>query len=85
MSDIVGWDIGGAHLKAALLDGKGEIINILQLPCQLWRGLNQLEAAIAVALQAFKINPGYARHAVTMTGELVDLFPNCLLYTSYRL
>lgn len=76
MSDIVGWDIGGAHLKAALLDGKGEIINILQLPCQLWRGLNQLESAIASALQAFKIKPGDAQHAVTMTGELVDLFPN---------
>ena len=76
MSDTVGWDIGGAHLKAALLDGKGEIINILQLPCQLWRGLNQLEAAIIAALQAFKIKPGDAQHAVTMTGELVDLFPN---------
>lgn len=76
MSDMVGWDIGGAHLKAVLLDDKGEIIDILQLPCQLWRGLNQLEAAIAAALQAFKIKPGDARHAVTMTGELVDLFPN---------
>ncbi|HNV89179.1 MAG TPA: hydantoinase/oxoprolinase family protein [Methylotenera sp.] len=76
MSDMVGWDIGGAHLKAALLDGKGEIINILQLPCQLWRGLNQLESAIASALQAFKIKPGDVQHAVTMTGELVDLFPN---------
>ncbi len=76
MSDMVGWDIGGAHLKAVLLDGKSETINILQLSCQLWRGLNQLEVAITAALQAFKIKPGDAQHAVTMTGELVDLFPN---------
>lgn len=76
MSDIVGWDIGGAHLKAVLLDDKSEIIDMLQLPCQLWRGLNQLEAAITATLQAFKIKSGDAQHAVTMTGELVDLFPN---------
>jgi len=73
---VVGWDIGGAHLKAALLNDKGEIINILQLPCSLWKGLNQLETAINDALAAFKIDPSGAIHAVTMTGELVDLFPN---------
>jgi probable H4MPT-linked C1 transfer pathway protein len=71
---IAGWDIGGAHLKAVLLDGKGEIVNILQLPCQLWKGLNQLESAVKDALTAFKIAPSEALHAVTMTGELVDLF-----------
>lgn len=73
---IIGWDIGGAHLKAVLLDDKGQVIQVLQLPCQLWRGLNQLEAAIATALKAFEIKQGDVQHAVTMTGELVDLFPN---------
>jgi probable H4MPT-linked C1 transfer pathway protein len=72
----VGWDIGGAHLKAVLLDDKGEIVQVLQLPCQLWRGLDQLETAMNSILQAFKIAPSDACHAVTMTGELVDLFPN---------
>jgi len=72
----VGWDIGGAHLKAVLLDDKGEIDQVLQLPCQLWRGLDQLENAINDALQAFKIRHSDAFHAVTMTGELVDFFPN---------
>jgi probable H4MPT-linked C1 transfer pathway protein len=78
---VVGWDIGGAHLKAALLNDKGEIINILQLPCPLWKGLDQLETAIKDALVTFKIELSGAgslniQHAVTMTGELADLFPN---------
>ena len=73
---IVGWDIGGAHLKAALLNDSGEVLQVLQLPCQLWRGLDQLEIAINVAMKTFKIAPSGASHAVTMTGELVDLFQN---------
>ena len=73
---IVGWDIGGAHLKAVLLNDGGKIIKVLQLPCQLWRGLAQLELAMNNALQAFKIKPSDAVHAVTMTGELVDCFAN---------
>jgi (4-(4-[2-(gamma-L-glutamylamino)ethyl]phenoxymethyl)furan-2-yl)methanamine synthase len=73
---IIGWDIGGAHLKAVLLSGEGEIVQVLQLPCPLWKGLNYLEAAISDALRAFKIKPSDTLHAVTMTGELVDLFAN---------
>ena len=76
MSKFIGWDIGGAHLKAALLDDGGEVLQVLQLPCQLWKGLEQLEIAINVAMKAFKIAPSGASHAVTMTGELVDLFQN---------
>jgi (4-(4-[2-(gamma-L-glutamylamino)ethyl]phenoxymethyl)furan-2-yl)methanamine synthase len=73
---VVGWDIGGAHLKAVLLNGEGEIVQILQLPCPLWRGLPELESAIQKVLRAFKIVPSEALHAITMTGELVDLFEN---------
>ena len=73
---IVGWDIGGAHLKSALLDDSGEVLQVLQLPCQLWKGLDQLDLAMNDALKAFKILPSGASHAVTMTGELVDLFAN---------
>ena len=76
ISKFIGWDIGGAHLKAALLDGSGEVLQVLQLPCQLWKGLDQLEKAINNTLHAFKIAPSGANHAVTMTGELVDLFQN---------
>lgn len=73
---MVGWDIGGAHLKAVLLNSNGHVVQVLQLPCPLWRGLAQLELAINNALQAFKIKPCGAVHAVTMTGELVDCFAN---------
>ena len=73
---IIGWDIGGAHLKAALLNDSGEVLQVLQQACPLWKGLDQLEAAIKNTLQVFKIEPSGACHAVTMTGELVDLFAN---------
>jgi (4-(4-[2-(gamma-L-glutamylamino)ethyl]phenoxymethyl)furan-2-yl)methanamine synthase len=72
--NIVGWDIGGAHLKAALLDAKGNVLQVAQLPCPLWRGLHELETAMQNMLQAFKMSPAAAKHAVTMTGELADCF-----------
>lgn len=73
-SPIIGWDVGGAHLKAALLDDEGNLLQILQVSCALWRGLNELETAIDDALNQFSIST--ATHAITMTGELVDLFAN---------
>ena len=71
---IIGWDIGGAHLKAVLLDAKGNILNMQQLPCPLWRGLHELESAMQHMLKIFEIDACSALHAITMTGELVDCF-----------
>ena len=73
---IIGWDIGGAHLKVAMLDTTGNVLNVLQLPCQLWRGLPELSVAMQNMLNSFDIEPQHAQHAITMTGELVDLFDN---------
>jgi len=73
-SPIIGWDVGGAHLKAALLDAEGRLLQVLQVSCALWRGLNELESAIDEVLSQFSIST--ATHAITMTGELVDLFAN---------
>jgi probable H4MPT-linked C1 transfer pathway protein len=70
-NDMIGWDVGGAHLKAAHMQ-QGKLVQVLQVPCALWRGLGELESAIELVLQAF--NPHSAVHAITMTGELVDLF-----------
>lgn len=70
----MGWDVGGAHLKAALLNQQGQVQHVVQVPCALWRGLAELESAIDVVLSQFKIHD--ASHAITMTGELVDLFEN---------
>ena len=71
---IIGWDIGGAHLKAVLLDATGNIRSIQQLPCPLWRGLHELESAMQHMLNIVDIKPYNASHAITMTGELVDCF-----------
>ena len=69
---MMGWDIGGAHVKAAAIDKKGEIIAIYQQPCPLWKGLDQLRNAVTSILH--DASCAHSRHAVTMTGELVDLF-----------
>jgi probable H4MPT-linked C1 transfer pathway protein len=70
--DIIGWDLGGAHLKAAHLDANGEVLGVIQLPCPLWTGVNQLRRGVDAVLQQWSMP--LERHAVTMTGELVDLF-----------
>lgn len=67
----VGWDLGGAHLKAVLADRDGRIAGAWQVPCTLWRGLEHLTAAIEQLRPHVRQE---SRHGVTMTGELVDLF-----------
>jgi probable H4MPT-linked C1 transfer pathway protein len=70
MTSAIGWDIGGAHLKAARAQG-GRIVAALQLPCNPHYGLALLEQAIETARERL----GDAdRHAVTMTAELSDAF-----------
>lgn len=73
-SDVVGWDIGGAHVKAALLDDTGKIVDVFLQSCPLWKGLAQLEQAVTLIKRALPRSGCY--HAITMTGELVDLFEN---------
>lgn len=70
---ITGLDLGGAHLKAAQATPDGRIVRAMQVPCQLWRGLDRLEAALAEVAAAIRPD---GRVGVTMTGELVDLFPD---------
>lgn len=70
----IGWDIGGAHLKAVLIDADGVAQRVYQLACPLWKGLHALEHAMTVIWQS--IQQPDAHSVVTMTGELVDLFPN---------
>jgi (4-(4-[2-(gamma-L-glutamylamino)ethyl]phenoxymethyl)furan-2-yl)methanamine synthase len=76
MHKQIGWDVGGAHLKAVLLDGNGNVMQVQQLACPLWLGLNKLETTVVAILKQFEIASGQVHHAVTMTGELVDLFSN---------
>ena len=71
-SDLVGWDIGGAHVKAAGMNADGEVTGIYQQPCPLWKGMENLQQAVASILQHCINVPDV--HVLTMTGELVDLF-----------
>lgn len=70
----VGWDVGGAHLKAVMLDVNGVVVEAVQHVCPLWQGIDQLSAAISQILIILNSHSGDHRHAVTMTGELADIF-----------
>ena len=72
MSVIIGWDIGGAHLKAARVrDGRVE--SVVQAATPLWLGLDTLHGAFdALCAQLGRAD----RHVITMTGELCDAFPS---------
>ena len=69
---IFGWDIGGAHVKACRMQG-GRVDDVAEWACPLWQGLDRLEATLALAHARWP-DLARARHAVTMTGEMVDLF-----------
>jgi (4-(4-[2-(gamma-L-glutamylamino)ethyl]phenoxymethyl)furan-2-yl)methanamine synthase len=72
MCSIIGWDVGGAHLKAARAED-GRIVDIVQVPCSLWLGLDRLREAMRVVMSRL----GRAdQHAATMTAELADVFPD---------
>lgn len=69
---VFGWDIGGAHIKAARIEA-GRVRDIVQWPCPLWQGLAHVDGVLEQAAARW---PDYAQadHAVTMTGEMADLF-----------
>ncbi len=70
MTIIAGYDVGGAHLKVARVE-HGCLTAIEQFPCPLWQGLDKLDAALTAARA---LTAGADEHAVTMTGELCELF-----------
>ena len=72
---MMGWDIGGAHLKAVRLNGHGLVDFTRQEACPLWQGLDQLEDALNRIFSALLGDPP-DHHAITMTGELADNFSN---------
>ncbi|MFA9473649.1 MAG: hydantoinase/oxoprolinase family protein [Filomicrobium sp.] len=70
MTITVGLDVGGAHLKVARFENDA-LVDVRQFACPLWQGLENLGLALngAVPLLA-----GAEQVAITMTGELSDLF-----------
>ena len=72
MSVVIGWDIGGAHLKAARVK-HARVEAVVQAATPLWLGLDSLESAFDTLCAQL----GQAdRHVITMTGELCDAFPS---------
>ena len=74
MTSVVGWDIGGANLKAARAED-GRIVAVTQQPCAPHLGLANVEQAIRAANAI--MGPADI-HAVTMTAELSDAFEDRL-------
>ena len=77
---VIGWDVGGAHVKACVLEcgdagSAPTVLDIAQWACPLWQGLIHLDAVLLQARarwpQAWQSG---VRHVATMTGEMVDLF-----------
>jgi len=69
---VIGWDIGGANVKIARAEN-GSVRDVTQIPCPLLTDRTKFDQAVCEAL---KLCPSDARHAVTMTGELSDVFAN---------
>jgi (4-(4-[2-(gamma-L-glutamylamino)ethyl]phenoxymethyl)furan-2-yl)methanamine synthase len=70
---IFGWDLGGAHVKLAVLDANGALVRAAQGPCALWLGVEHLERVLRDLVGG---GSARAQHGLTMTGELVDFFPD---------
>jgi len=81
VSRLFGWDIGGAHLKVAVLDESRRRPRLVWrlASYEIWKGrealagrLRRMREEIAPGRGA---SPAGARHAVTLTAELSDVFP----------
>jgi (4-(4-[2-(gamma-L-glutamylamino)ethyl]phenoxymethyl)furan-2-yl)methanamine synthase len=70
MAAVFGWDLGGANLKLAQV-GDGRVIAVSQIPCPLLADRSKFDRALEEAL---KLCGAGGTHAVTMTGELSDVF-----------
>jgi probable H4MPT-linked C1 transfer pathway protein len=70
MTSIIGWDLGGANLKLARVED-GRVVQVAQIPCPIRQDRTKFDEALG---EARKLCPSDARHAVTMTGELSDVF-----------
>lgn len=71
--EVIGWDLGGAHLKAAAVGADGRILAVIQEPCPVWQGLASVHDAVRRVVVRLHPPPVCA-HALTMTGELADSF-----------
>ena len=71
MRQIIGWDLGGANIKSACVEG-GRVASVAQTPCPAVQDRRKFNEALERALAGLTAKPEC--HAVTMTGELSDVF-----------
>ncbi len=74
--EIAGWDVGGAHVKAARVvwrAGGIEGVRVVVRPFEIWREPDQLPSVLAEVGDELGIQ-GVEAAAVTMTAELSDVF-----------
>ena len=70
MTRVIGWDLGGANVKLASVED-GRVASVAQIPCPILPERRKFEATPEAALPLVALP---ASHAVTMTGELSDVF-----------
>jgi probable H4MPT-linked C1 transfer pathway protein len=72
---ILGWDVGGANVKAALVEG-GHTFEptVIERPFALWREPGSLPAVLAETAERVGGVSAIPTMAVTMTAELSDCF-----------
>ena len=69
---VLGWDIGGANIKAARIHGAGEHgFEVVEQPFALWRAPRKLPAMLRNVADRLGDAPAMA---LTMTAELADCF-----------
>jgi (4-(4-[2-(gamma-L-glutamylamino)ethyl]phenoxymethyl)furan-2-yl)methanamine synthase len=67
---VAGFDIGGAHLKAARVE-HGRVVGAVTVPTPLWQGLDTLVTAL---VETAPLHVDADLKVFTMTGELSDIF-----------
>jgi (4-(4-[2-(gamma-L-glutamylamino)ethyl]phenoxymethyl)furan-2-yl)methanamine synthase len=70
MTAVIGWDLGGANLKLAHL-ADGRLVQVAHIPCPVRQDVGKFDTTLE---QGLLLCPAGAAHAVTMTGELSDVF-----------
>lgn len=71
MRPIIGWDVGGANIKAARIEDATSEPLVFERPLPLWREPHRLPAVLAEVAGSLGMVPTMA---VTMTAELADCF-----------
>jgi probable H4MPT-linked C1 transfer pathway protein len=70
MAAVFGWDLGGANLKLARVEDR-RVMAVSQIPCPLVADRSKFDHALK---EGIKLCGAGGTHAVTMTGELSDVF-----------